>query len=993
MVDVNGIVCCGFTDAYSVLTLSKKGCLNDSKLYASALFSQQVSILENRVSSEYSCVSDSVFDSFSQKMQSCCGCCGVDSGNDTDKQPSQLVCPICFNVVGFTDDPQNDGIYADPDSEIIVVRDNGVFDPFFVLAGTGSVDYDIAGDFNYRSAVLINNPTSSYYGMIAVAVTDAGVPPFACKIEIWDCSQNPTPQLVIDFPFGNSGLNDAIYGQIAYDSLNDRVYVTTGLSRELFYLDLSTGTYTFVMSLGSWTPSGNVSGFGLSISPYTNKRYIAQTGPFVFPPDRGAIGVLLDDDMTIENILPFDSIYTTPNPTLDVEYAVTPGFVFDSQGFAYTVSAINANDYVPAFTQRDILKLDPITNEIVGILNYDPSLVWLPVSGNSANQSTMQYYDGTGLIQGEKILVTYRNIGPPAAPLPTGNTFPSFPGTATRLVAFDTQAPYAATVILEIPDSLYSASILRFFYSYQFNKIFGMCQPNNLYAFTISGNNVYSETFPYTGGFIYQAFDLPESSRCAFISAEPNPTENLYVIEPQLFCPEGRIYVLNEGTYEFNGSEWTPMIESQSFTQSGDQWNVTAQFNDSVFSAKLQYTYDLTNYFDLEDVTGDLYNDPTEWANGLVFVVDSDENIWFRIVISTGDECLVYGEIYPEPPPLVDFVGDPLSIYRYNDVSFTDLSVGVPTSWNWTFEQGTPSTSSVENPVTSYNSVGVFDVTLSATNTNGTNSLTKTNYITVIDGLLLNYVQGSQVGYSLRKIDITYTGPCIRVRRDSDNVEQDISFVNGELDLASLSAFCGTDNGFVVYWYDQSGNGNDLFNLTFAEQPQIYSIGLPILENGKPCMVFDGSNDTMNMLTAVTTTAMSVSIVASQTLNTGIRPLVGTSLANQITPSSSFGMGVAASSQFDLFNPSASTSQGLYIYHRNGLANPNSLKSAFRNGTQLTIGTSLITNQVGTYTAVAGAPGANRFGGKVQELIIWDSYKASKNSVIQDNVNEYYNIY
>jgi hypothetical protein len=69
------------------------------------------------------------------------------------------------------------------------------------------------------------------------------------------------------------------------------------------------------------------------------------------------------------------------------------------------------------------------------------------------------------------------------------------------------------------------------------------------------------------------------------------------------------------------------------------------------------------------------------------------------------------------------------------------------------------------------------------------------------------------------------------------------------------------------------------------------------------------------------------------------------------------------------------------------------LKSAYRNGVQLTIGTSLLTNQIGTYNGIAGLSGSNRFAGKVQEIIIWDSYKASKNSIIQNDVNSYFNIY
>jgi hypothetical protein len=46
---------------------------------------------------------------------------------------------------------------------------------------------------------------------------------------------------------------------------------------------------------------------------------------------------------------------------------------------------------------------------------------------------------------------------------------------------------------------------------------------------------------------------------------------------------------------------------------------------------------------------------------------------------------------------------------------------------------------------------------------------------------LLNEYPNAAVAYSLRLLDNTYTSDAIRVRRASDNIEQDIGFVNNEL--------------------------------------------------------------------------------------------------------------------------------------------------------------------------------------------------------------------
>lgn len=64
-------------------------------------------------------------------------------------------------------------------------------------------------------------------------------------------------------------------------------------------------------------------------------------------------------------------------------------------------------------------------------------------------------------------------------------------------------------------------------------------------------------------------------------------------------------------------------------------------------------------------------------------------------------------------------------------VQFTDYSAGVPTSWSWSFPGGSPSSSTAQNPFVAYNTPGTYAVTLTATNGNGTDSQTFTNYITI----------------------------------------------------------------------------------------------------------------------------------------------------------------------------------------------------------------------------------------------------------------------
>jgi hypothetical protein len=95
----------------------------------------------------------------------------------------------------------------------------------------------------------------------------------------------------------------------------------------------------------------------------------------------------------------------------------------------------------------------------------------------------------------------------------------------------------------------------------------------------------------------------------------------------------------------------------------------------------------------------------------------------------------------------------------------------------------------------------------------------------LVDGLA-GYTSGLWAALGFKRAVPGYAGAALRVRRSSDNTEQDFNFLaSGLLDVASILTFVGAGNGFVVKWYDQSGNGNHLANATAANQPVIVNGG------------------------------------------------------------------------------------------------------------------------------------------------------------------------
>jgi PKD repeat protein len=90
------------------------------------------------------------------------------------------------------------------------------------------------------------------------------------------------------------------------------------------------------------------------------------------------------------------------------------------------------------------------------------------------------------------------------------------------------------------------------------------------------------------------------------------------------------------------------------------------------------------------------------------------------------------------PPclPVADFEANKVYNCAGNTFTFTSSSqLGTPGgSIAWTFQGGTPATSTATSQVVTYATPGTYSVSLSATNTSSTNVMTKLSYINVING-------------------------------------------------------------------------------------------------------------------------------------------------------------------------------------------------------------------------------------------------------------------
>ncbi|MEL6844474.1 MAG: PKD domain-containing protein, partial [Bacteroidota bacterium] len=77
--------------------------------------------------------------------------------------------------------------------------------------------------------------------------------------------------------------------------------------------------------------------------------------------------------------------------------------------------------------------------------------------------------------------------------------------------------------------------------------------------------------------------------------------------------------------------------------------------------------------------------------------------------------------------PVADFQANFTTVCEGSTVSFQDLS-GNANSWNWTFENGNPATSTLQNPQVVFSTAGSYKVTLNAGNAFGSTTEERDDY-------------------------------------------------------------------------------------------------------------------------------------------------------------------------------------------------------------------------------------------------------------------------
>lgn len=275
------------------------------------------------------------------------------------------------------------------------------------------------------------------------------------------------------------------------------------------------------------------------------------------------------------------------------------------------------------------------------------------------------------------------------------------------------------------------------------------------------------------------------------------------------------------------------------------------------------------------------------------------------------------------------------------------------------------------------------------------------------------YSIGARSGWSVRRINIFYGGPLMRVRRSSDNTEQDISYVGNNLDTSSLLSFVGSGDGFVSVWYDQGGNGYDFIQSTPSQQPKIVSAGVLLTENGIPSLSFDSAN----------IVSMEISVANSVNFDWATSPGAGIGMFFVLKPKNQsgdqiiwdkgssgvngyyLGTNTASNTSFSVINSPAANTYTLndsstnlqvlsYFFRAGGgtisLDNTNVLTPLFSDP--------LPVNNPGSVVLGSSGSATDDFDGSISEVLFYIANYPNPSSttgkdLIETNMNDYYNLY
>jgi len=214
--------------------------------------------------------------------------------------------------------------------------------------------------------------------------------------------------------------------------------------------------------------------------------------------------------------------------------------------------------------------------------------------------------------------------------------------------------------------------------------------------------------------------------------------------------------------------------------------------------------------------------------------------------------------------PLSSFSANPTSGIAPLSVNFTDRSTGTITSWNWNFGDGT--SSDIQNPSHTYTHEGKYNVSLTVSGPHGTDTETKTDYISVFgisnitefkispsDGVFFGYSVSISGDYAI--VGAPRSRSAYIFERSGSNWNQVAKLTASDVDVgnnfgisvsifgdyAIVGANHDDDRGFLsgaAYIFEKNGSSwNQVDKLTASDGGNSDNFGLSVSISGNNAIV------------------------------------------------------------------------------------------------------------------------------------------------------------
>ena len=255
--------------------------------------------------------------------------------------------------------------------------------------------------------------------------------------------------------------------------------------------------------------------------------------------------------------------------------------------------------------------------------------------------------------------------------------------------------------------------------------------------------------------------------------------------------------------------------------------------------------------------------------------------------------------------------------------------------------------------------------------------------------------------YSFRKLSSSYSGDAVRVRRTSDNTEQDIGFdSNGNLDTSSLTTFLGSSDGYISKWYDQAGNNRDATQTNANRQIKIATAGVIVTKNSLPTT--QGGNNDALIISGIPLTAQPITSFEAYAHNTAtlagndqtfagysVYPPNGNFIVNRTHRFVKFGVITNdGTGQSSCFGPN-NTNTDLHVITR--MVNGSSSVLRVDQSAQTLGNTPQSGAQIGGANQDRiGEVNTNSYNGNLSEVIVFAADKTSEFTGIEEDMKTYY---